>query len=153
MIKSILAVVVTILATNAVAGELVIHLGSQHTAKTYAHRTTAADGSTRTEARRFNNANVGLGYISDGGWLVGSYHNSYDVNTIYAGRRWMFTEQLGVVTALATGYREGRLQPTVALTYALPIGRKWSLNALAMPPAGQYEGVLHLTLNYNFKGD
>lgn len=132
--------------SSAQAGELIVHTVSAHSAKRYITHDT-----DRWKALR--NDNYGLGYKTDDALLIGYYRNSVFKDTFYVGKEYMFTENLGVVASLATGYKEASgldVTPMVAGILRLPVTKKINLNVTFTPPVGSYIGVVHLAFGYKF---
>ena len=148
--KIVLAVALCLVASTATAGELVVHLFSTHSKKTYdtgkfKERVLVDQGwdwdwySQTGELayrvinepvyRRYNNTNLGLGYVwkSDNpwknNWLLGGYHNSHHKPTVYFGRQFTWEAPLSV----AGRQVEYGGFVAVATGYRLSTGRELSL--------------------------
>lgn len=147
MFKILISLVFGLLVMfNARAGELLVHTVSAHSEKRYITYDT-----DRWKVLR--NDNYGLGYKTDDGLLIGFYRNSVFKDTFYVGKEHMFTENLGVVASLATGYKEASgldVAPIVAGVLRVPVTKKINLNVTFTPPVGSYIGVMHLAVGYKF---
>lgn len=121
--KSIAALLLLALAGWAQAGTLGLHIGSQH-----------------YPAKDFNNANLGVYYISDEGWTVGTYYNSERKQSVYAGKSWDFGP-FRLQAGLITGYSRPVL-PMVAPSVSLGAG--FRLTVLPKVERGG-SSVIHLT--------
>jgi len=160
--RLVLASILSVLWSTAHAGEIIVDVASIHTKPTYEFTTTTTyiDRDTgkvlktesTSEFRRYNNFNPGVGYRTDGGWMFGSYRNSYNQRTSYAGKEFMFTDNFGAILALGTGYKEetGRtLQPIAGLEYKVRLGGGYTANFVASPPLFRPNtaGFLHLAIS------
>lgn len=126
--------VLGLLATPAFADDLILHTGSYH-------------GSHST----LNTTNPGLGYATDGGWVVGVYYNSYEKISLYGAKDFAVNRYAGAFVGVATGYEQISGQPlgfVGGLRLSIPLGDKWKANVLYAPSIGGSEAVWHLTLSY-----
>lgn len=148
------------ISSVAQAGELLVHGLSWHIKEGYTENGVY---------RKYNNFNVGLGYATDGGWVTGFYHNSYNKLSIYFGRNWswefgptMFGRQpeIGFTLVAATGYGHRTslpLTPLAGFTGKVPLSEQWSaLVTMAPVPYEQADGSIklgvvgNLSLAYRF---
>jgi len=81
------AVALALLAPDAQADTVGLHLASVHVPQ-----------------RHFNNTNPGLYYRSDAGWTTGGYRNSLRHTSVYAGYTWEYSA-LGLTAGAVTGYQ------------------------------------------------
>jgi hypothetical protein len=103
------------IAAPAQAGTLGVHLVSRHESRTY----EAMHPGGPIWHVPYNNRNTGLYYVTDSGLVVGAYRNSYNVDTVYAGRQWVSPSygpvRFAATAAVATGYQTvhgiGKLRP------------------------------------------
>jgi hypothetical protein len=140
-----LLLAVLVLCGSARADEIIVHLGSYHSIRSY-----ESVGGTQT----YNNVNPGLGYRRSDGWALGVYWNSYREPTVYLSKELMFTEHFGVEVGLGTGYRivsNKVVMPIGAFVYKIPLSEDWHADVLMLPPIGsQISGVAHVTLAKKF---
>jgi hypothetical protein len=127
------------------ADEVILHLGSYHTNRTY---------EFGTDTRSYNNENPGLAYRRSDGWAVGAYWNSYKKTTVYIAKEMMFTEHFGIEVGVGTGYRivsNKVVMPIGAFVYKIPLSEDWHADVLMLPPIGsQISGVAHVALAKKF---
>jgi hypothetical protein len=127
------------------ADELIVHLGSYHSIRTY----ESVDG-----VRSYNNLNPGFGYRRSDGYALGVYWNSYRKPTVYISKEIMFTERFGIELGLGTGYRivsDRMVMPIGAFVYKIPLSENWHADVLMLPPLGsQLSGVAHIVLAKKF---
>jgi hypothetical protein len=127
--------------------EIVVHLGSYHTSRSYETEVTG-------EFKRYNNVNPGIGYRWKNGWALGTYWNSYKKQTVYVSKEIMFTERFGMELGVGTGYWmvAGRnVMPVGAFVYKIPLDKEYHVDVLFLPPLGsQLSGVAHLTIARKF---
>lgn len=145
MKKLFIAAAITMASLAVNAGELIVHIGSQHTEKQYEFD---AGG-----VRNINNSNRGIGYRTDDGLTVGYYYNSYYANTVYVTQEFMYNKNVGVVLGAATGYRQASglaVTPMVAALGKIQVTDDISINVLAMPKIGRFIGVAHVALAFKF---
>lgn len=147
MFKFLISLFISFLAVfNTQAGELIVHTVSTHSEKKYLEYSTGLWKEIRNE-------NYGLGYKTDDGYLIGYYQNSTYSDTFYVGKEFMFNQNIGVVTTLATGYKKATGQsivPMVAAVLRVPVTKDININATFTPPVGSYIGVMHLAFSYKF---
>lgn len=115
---------------------------------------------TPTEPCGPNNQNFG-GYVRwQGGWELGTYHNSHCANTIYAGRTFESRDfdilglpvRFEAFAGLATGYKKP-IAATIGASAPIMRFEDGTLRARLMftrNPLGHAKGVLHLALEYRF---
>lgn len=99
---------------------------------------------------RYNDLNFGIGYRFDNGFALGYYYNSFERNTFYAGKEFMFTDRWGIMALGATGYGPEmghKISFIGGPEYKLPLNNEWKLNILGVPPIGKMTGVVNLTLS------
>lgn len=135
MKATVLSVAALLSPLSLTAAELLVHTGSIHAKRKYVH--TSPDGDSY---RKFNNVNIGLGYRSDSGWSTGAYLNSYNHSTAYAAYEYKFSDSVGVVAGLASGYKytsNMTLTPIAALVYRTRVSNDTSLSVMLLPPAGK----------------
>lgn len=126
---------------SAAALTIGMHIGSYHT----------ADNS------RYNNSNPGL-YIAYDGYTAGTYKNSYNKQTVYAGKAFDIAEncRYDVLVGAATGYniKGSSVVPFVVGSAKFNIQDEAILRVSAIPQVsseGKLKGaVLHLSLQRNF---
>ena len=127
-----LGVLLTLLAlshcTPAPADELILH-GPSH------HFDRSSD---------FNNDNYGVGYAFDNGFVAGTYHNSIDNQTVYAGYVVRLHARVGIILGVATGYGIP-VAPAAVLNLNMPLDKRWSLHLNILPIK---QGVANLALGY-----
>ena len=116
--KRLLLAAVLAAAASAHAGEVLLHTVSMHGKRTYDLTSTTnvvdekgnvLSSVDTTEARPYNNVNLGVGYRFDNEAVVGVYHNSYRKAAFYAGYMPMWQTShaplsLGFAVLVATGY-------------------------------------------------
>lgn len=92
------------------AGTIGVHTFSEH-ARAYFERTHEGALNSR---HKFNESNFGAYYVTDNGWTIGTYRNSYYRQTFYAGyvvsgptllAAGPFSIRPDLSMALATGYK------------------------------------------------
>lgn len=151
---------ISVVATAATSGEVVIHGITHHIKSGYEENGTY---------KKYNNLNVGLGYVSADGWVIGAYHNSYEKLTVYAGKNWMWaigptlfgrSPEIGFTLIAATGYEHRANSPIVPLAgfnLKLPIQERWSAVLTVAPVPYEKKGgstilgtVSNLSLSYRF---
>lgn len=146
--KAAIALLGAFLALPVCAGEMVVHLGSQHGSKTYAL-------GDREVA--YNNVNPGVGVIRDDGWMAGIYFNSYRKPTLYAGRVFeasVSRATIGAVLALGTGYAIPTGKPLALLasfTASVRVTDTLKVRVMYLPPlTSETVSVTHVMLGYKF---
>lgn len=146
MKAALVAGVLTVAAGGAAADELLFHTFSVHGHKRFFND----DGSSGV----YNNTNLGVGWRTDGSYVLGAYYNSYRRPTVYAGR-WLLWEvsesvQLGGWAALATGYKDyitrRELNVIGALTFRYSLGGGYSAYISGVPRLGATDAVVNFTL-------
>lgn len=156
--KSALASIALLLtSTIAYADGLIIHGISRHSHNnhTWSEQFTNEYGETIIRTHRaFNNLNYGVGYRTDGGYIVGTYKNSYYLTTVYAGKEFMYNEYIGVFLAGATGYKKQSgytVTPFATLMLKAPITDKTKLMVNIVPKKKllDYE-VISAAVQYDF---
>lgn len=161
--RKLLVAFAALFATQSYAGELLLHGLSIHnpdgwteTRKTdryvtyeYQYQTgpntyaigtaTVYVGTETTKTyRKYNHANLGVGYITDDRWMFGTYKNSIGKRTAYFGKQFpLFDTNLSVNLAAATGYSSmdgGRkVMPMVAFDYKVHLVDKYNLHTTLVP--------------------
>ena len=94
----------------------------------------------------FNNDNYGIGYVLDNGVVAGTFRNSLDNQTLYAGYLWRFHPRVGLIVGAATGY-EYPIVPAAILNFNAPISKQLSLHLNILPIK---QGVANLAIGYQF---
>jgi len=149
----ITALLISLAASTASASELVYHLGTWHSQRTYVEN---------YERKSYTEVNFGVGYVSDEGWTGGAYRNSYGEFSAYGGKTW--TWQLGrmdaVVSAvLATGYQDRSnmvLTPLISAGVKAPITEQLSVLVNVVPVVFRNSGdsklgaILHVGITQKF---
>ena len=154
--KTILAGAFLCFTGIANAGEIIVDIGSYHIDRTYDLTTTYVDvyGNVLhkdVQKIHYNNANPGIGYRTDNGWMVGYYDNSYNKTTIYAAKEWMFTEHLGIILGLGSGYKFNtghNISPVGGINYKLPLTDTLGVDVIMLPPIGKMSGVIHVAMSF-----
>jgi hypothetical protein len=90
------------------------------------------------QGKRYNNANHGA-YVVCNGWSVGTYTNSADATTTWAGYSLKYGP-VALTLGAATGYPGQRLAPIGLVSVGLPAG----LRLGAFPSRGEHSGGVHL---------
>ena len=99
------------------------------------------------------NGNVGVGYRTADGAVVGVLRNSYGDPTVYAGYDWRPSRFYGVVFAGAVGYADTPVMPYVMAYGRLPVTNAVSLQVGAGPFVGDGKPglLLHSFIEVTFK--
>lgn len=164
--KTALASLLLSVCVAAQADEVLLHGASWHGERAYPTgewRVGETPSSWEPVLRPYNNANLGVGYLSDAGWAVGVYRNSYYKLSAYISytRTWPIWAdfaagrplEAGLSGILVTGYSSqtgNRIQPAVALTMVLPLTERISVKALGAPRVGDGVAVAHLFLGVRY---
>lgn len=162
--RHILSFLLLSFATAANADELVLHTFSYHYKNKYeeTYTTNYVDENGKTlysidnvTFRRYNNVNLGIGYKTDNGWIIGTYKNSYSDRSFYVAKEFMFTNNFGIVIGGASGYKyhTGKsLYPCAAFEYKVRLTDVTTANILFTPPVvrDNMSGVVHLTISERF---
>lgn len=121
-------------ASNAHSQSVVTHVRSWHSHGDYV------------------NGNVGIGYRTADGAVVGVLRNSYGDPTVYAGYDWRPSRYYGVVFAGAVGYESTPVMPYIMAYGRLPVTESFSINLGASPFVhdGKAGLLLHSFLEYRF---
>jgi len=161
--KNLILALSLLLPVASFAGEFLIHTVSLHTKRSWTDThttnyidTTGAIVKTEVTEREvpYNNVNPGIGYRTDGGYLVGLYYNSYKQPTFYAAKEFMLNDSFGAFVGVGTGYEIPTGRPVMligGLEYKYRFNEDWALNVLALPPTGNTVGVVHLAVARSFK--
>jgi hypothetical protein len=80
-----------------------------------------------------NNANYGVGYRTDDGFVLGVYRNSEWSTSVYAGYDWRIRDWFGVTFAAAVGYKETPVMPIVMPYVSIPIAGPVRFNVAVGP--------------------
>nr|WP_297388312.1 hypothetical protein [uncultured Roseateles sp.] len=135
-------VVVLVSITPAKAQTLGVHIGSQH-----------------YPARDRNNVNPGIYYVTESGWLVGGYHNSFRKLSLYGGHTWQLWQheptglRADVAVMLATGYNtKFGLRPGVLPSVAYPVAAGWRARLSYGPRTDpKASHLLHLSIEREWR--
>ncbi len=150
--KALLALLALLLVPLAAsADDIIVHVGSYHQDDTYYY-----DGSIE----KYNNFNPGIGYLTDNGWTVGMYKNSYKDLSVYAGKSWLWNcgvagLKCGGMIGVASGYRKylgNPVQPIGGLVLKYDIDERYGVMLLGYPSIGDVDGLVHLALTIKTKG-
>jgi len=164
--KALAAVLLALVGQTAVAGEFVAHTVAWHSKPsyetrhtthyqyvvTYSYQVQTGPNTWTTQTaqyvayeydettvikHRLKSNTPGVGYISDGGWLIGIYNNSYDDVSTYVGKQIrLFDTNFSVNLLAATGYKYATgkdVVPMVALDYKIRLHDKWNAHVSVVP--------------------
>lgn len=115
-------------------------------------QTLVVHGRSYHSVGEHNNANYGLGYRFDSGYVVGAYHNSDGRASVYAGYDWRYNEYASVSVALATGYKYA-VMPIVMPTLSVPLwtgGPRFAVGVAPIKSGGDLGILVHSMLHVNF---
>jgi hypothetical protein len=132
------ALAFVLLAPDAKAQTIGLHLGSHHTERGYC------------------GANPGAYYRSRDGWTVGAYRNSECRRwSAYAGRTWEYEFPsrwaLAGTAGVVTGYRRAAALPMVVPSLRTPYYRNVALRVAYLPRLGGMPETWHLTIERRFQ--
>lgn len=138
MFKRFLWAAALALASCSAAAETTVgmHIGSQH---------IDADA-------KYNNFNPGV-YVVHNGWTAGTYYNSIKKVSVYGGYTFEYPVgpgTAGLTVGAITGYWRS-VNPLVAPSYAVPIGKDYSVRLFYLPKV-KFTGahVVHLAIERRF---
>lgn len=168
MLKPIALFAVCAFSSVTWGGELLFHTVSIHTQRGYSiessvpHINSSGENvgtDMKTSFHQYNNTNLGLGYLSNNGFLFGAYDNSYSNMTVYAGKMWMWKVgasplEIGATATVVTGYEERTGHPISlngALAASFRLTEKHKMYLMVIPPiSNDTVGVAHLVLSKKF---
>ena len=148
------AIALLIFASPAMAGEVVVHLGSVHGRPTY------VNGGKSVV---YNNFNPGVGYRFDSGASIGVYHNSYRRPTLYVGYTKLWDTGMtvgdkpiraGGIVSILTGYEiatGNKASVGGAFVIGLGVSNTRSVYLLHIPKINSDTvSVTHLAIGHRF---
>lgn len=90
-------------------------------------------GVSRHTTGEFNDQNLGIGYVTEGGTAFGAYRNSEGSSSVYLAYRRAVNPHFSVSLGGALGYRNAPVMPVVMPTLSLPLGGPVWLSVGASP--------------------
>jgi len=138
-IWSLIALVVTLLATFA---------PSANAATVGLHLATAHFGGHDLRA-----STPGLYIRAENGFTAGTYRNSYDRTSTYAGWTWQTDDQrLALTVGAVTGYDAARVMPLLVPSARVPLGAGFAarFSFIPKPVKSGHAAGLHLSLETSF---
>lgn len=131
--RTIIAALLFTIAGSASAADVGVHLGTYH-----------------QNGNCVNGVNPGLYYRADNGLTFGTYYNSCETQTYYAGYTTQEWNRFRLVAIAATGYRDGLTVAVFPALRVLSLGRyDFIISGMADPVVAK-KSILHLSVETRF---